>query len=176
MKAISFILALAWLGVNALLAQVDQSKADPAGATDGARRWEEMERDAHSRVWARVSYETNALGEAVASINSFVELQPGLHYREGDKWLASEAKMEILPDNAGAVAAKGQNKVIFPFEIKSRLVELALPATDLARRDTQWLRSRVWGLAYFGGATGKSVLLAEVKASEGQLVGDNTVL
>jgi hypothetical protein len=34
----------------------------------------------------------------------------------------------------------------------------------------------VWGLAYFDSSTGESVLLAEVKESEGQLVGDNVVV
>ena len=86
-----------------------------------------------------------------------------------DQWLESEAKVELLPNNAGATAAKGQHKVLFPPEIKVGLIELQTP-------DLQWMRSRVWGLAYFDEATGESVLLAEVKTSDGQIVGDNVVI
>lgn len=93
MKTNYLILALACFIANALPAQVDQSKTGPAGATDGSLRYAEVARDAHSRVWARVSYETNGLGEAIVTTISFVELQTGLHYREGDQWLASEAKI-----------------------------------------------------------------------------------
>jgi len=103
---------------------------EPVGV---ASSYEVVERDAHSRVWARVSYATNKLGEVTASTNSYTELATGIHYLEAGKWLESEAKIEILPNNAGAAASRGQHKAIFPLEIQSGVIELALPETDLAR-------------------------------------------
>lgn len=100
---------------------------------------------------------------------SYQELATGMHFKnERGEWEESKEEIEILPNNAGAIARKGQYKSIFPPEIKSGLIELQTT-------EGQWLRSRVWGLAYFDVATGESVLLAEVKESEGQLIGDNVV-
>lgn len=169
MKTSALVLSLAWFAVTTLSAQTAATAPasfEPVGVASG---YEVVERDAHSRVWARVGYETNALGVLTSRTNTFTELQTGLHYREGDQWLTSEAKIEVLPNNSGAVAARGQHRVIFPLEIKSGLIELAMP-------NNQWLRSRIWGLSYFVPATGQSVLLAEVKEREGVLVGDNTVV
>ena len=129
----------------------------------------EVERGPHHKVWERIEYEPSIFGKVVPHRRSYLELATGMHYRDGDRWLESEEKIEILPDNAGAIAAKGQHKAILPPEIKGGLVELNTP-------DNQWLRSRVWGLAYFDSSSGESVLLAEVKESEGQLVGDNVVI
>ena len=67
MKTTFFILVLTWFGVAALTAQVGGPKPGATDATDGSLRYEEIARDAHSRVWSRVSYETNVLGEAVAT-------------------------------------------------------------------------------------------------------------
>lgn len=167
MKTISNVLALVWLGLNALPAQTAQTNPSFEPAADGSIRYEEAERGPHHRVVATIRLETNELGEVTASTNSYTELTTCLHYREGDHWLPSEAKIEILPNNAGAAASKGQHKAIFPPEIKSGIIELQTP-------DNQWLRSRVWGLAYFDGTT--AVLIAEVKESEGQVVGDNVVM
>ena len=124
------------------------------------------ERGPHHKVFERVENETGIDGKVFPHPHTYQEMATGMHYREGDQWLESDAKIELLPNNAGATAAKGQHKVIFPPEIKAGLIELQTP-------DQQWMRSRVWGLAYFDAASGESVLLAEVKASTGQIVGDN---
>jgi len=126
------------------------------------------ERGPHHKVFERVENETGIDGKVFPHPHTYQEMATGMHYREGDQWLESDAKIELLPNNAGATAAKGQHKVIFPPEIKAGLIELQTP-------DQQWMRSRVWGLAYFDAASGESVLLAEVKASTGQIVGDNVV-
>jgi hypothetical protein len=128
-----------------------------------------IERGPHHRIWERTEYEMVSDDELIPHRHRYTELATGMHYREGDQWLESQEKIEILPNNAGAVAAKGQHKAIFPPEIKAGIIELQTP-------EGQWLRSRAWGLAYFDAATSESVLLAEVKESEGQLVGDNVVV
>ncbi len=121
-----------------------------------------IERGPHHRVWQQTALETNFAGQVITRTRSYTELTTGLHFLENGEWKESKAEIEILPNNAGAIAAKGQHKVIFPPEIKSGLIELQTP-------DGQWLRSRVWGLAYFDTSTSECVLLAEVKESDGQL-------
>ena len=128
------------------------------------------ERGAHHRVWERTADEIGPDGKPFPRKRSYTELSTGLHFRnERGEWEESKEEIEILPDNAGAIARNGQHKAIFPPEISTGLIELQTP-------EGQWLRSRVWGLAYFDAATGESVLLAEVKESEGQLVGNNVVV
>lgn len=128
------------------------------------------ERGAHHKVWERFEDEIGPDGKPFPRKRSYTELATGMHFKnERGEWEESKEEVEILADNAGAVARKGQHKAIFPPEIKSGLIELQTP-------DQKWMRSRVWGLAYFDSATGESVLLAEVKESEGTIVGDNVVL
>ncbi len=129
MKTPALMLALAGLALTPSFAQVAATAPALISPADVVSGYEVVERDAHSRVWARVSYVTNELGDVLVRTNSFVELQTGLHYRasDSDQWLASEAKIEILPKNAGAVAAKGQYQAILPPEIKSGIIELRLP-------------------------------------------------
>lgn len=168
MKNTSALMTLLILAVLPTFAQITQIKqADPNTIKESV--YAESERGAHHKVWERIEYEPTMDGKVAEHRRSYQELATGLHYREGDQWLESEAKIEILPNNAGAAASKGQHKAIFPPEIKSGLIELQTP-------DGQWLRSRVWGLAYFDASTGESVLLAEVQESEGQIMGDNVVV
>lgn len=128
------------------------------------------ERGPHHRVWERIEYERAPNGGVRAVPHRYEEVATGMHFKnEKGEWEESKEEIEILPDNAGAVAGKGQHKVIFPVDLKSGVIELQTP-------EGQWLRSQVWGLAYFDAATGESVLLAEVKASDGQVVGDNVVV
>lgn len=127
------------------------------------------ERGPHHKIWERIVYENAPDGKRTPRRHAFVELATGMHFKnEKGEWEESKEEIEILSSNAGAVATKGQHKVTFPVEIKSGLIELQTA-------DGQWLRSRVWGLAYYDTATGESVLLAEVKTSDGQLLGDNVV-
>lgn len=128
------------------------------------------ERGPHHKVWERIQYEPAMDGTLRPVPRRYEELATGMHFKnELGEWEESEAKIEILPNNAGAAASKGQHKAIFPVEIKSGIIELQTP-------EGQWLRSRVWGLAYFDSVSGESVLLAEVKESDGQVVGDNIVV
>jgi hypothetical protein len=129
-----------------------------------------VERGPHHRVWERVELVPAYDGRVVERRHRYEELATGMHFQnERGEWEESEEKIEILPGGAGAVAARGRHKAVFPPEIKSGLIEMQTP-------DGRWLRSRVWGLAYFDASSGESVLLAEVKESEGRLAGDNVVV
>jgi hypothetical protein len=164
MKTKLFVVGLGLLACRMACGQV----AGFGGAAD-REAYSISERGPHNKVWERMELVPTMDGRTAEQRHSYQELATGMHYREGDQWRESEAKIEILPNNAGAVAAKGQHKVIFPVELKTGIVELQTP-------DGQWLRSRIWGLAYFDDSTGESVLLAEVKASDGQLMGDNVIV
>jgi hypothetical protein len=134
------------------------------------RSYTEIQRGPHHKIWERIELVPAPGGRMVERKHSYTELATGLHFKnERGEWEESKEEIEILPNHAGAVARQGQHKAIFPVEISTGLIELQTP-------EGQWLRSRVWGLAYFDAATGDSVLLAEVKASDGQLVGDNAVV
>ena len=127
------------------------------------------ERGSHHKVWERTELVPAPDGQMMELKRSYTELATGMHFKnDKGEWEESEAKIDLLPNNAGAAASKGQHKAIFPPELKSGIIELQTP-------DGQWLRSRVWGVAYFDASSGESVLLAEVKESEGQLTGDNVV-
>jgi hypothetical protein len=163
MKTISAALGLLILSGVATFAQ---PKGRPAVNSDFAV----SERGPHHKVWQRIEQRPAPDGTMVDYLRSYEELATGLHFRNArGEWEDSREEIEILPSNAGAIASRGQHRAIFPPEIKSGLIELQMP-------NGQWLRSRVWGLAYFDSSSGASVLLAEVKSSDGQVVGDNVVV
>jgi RHS repeat-associated protein len=138
--------------------------------SDQEARFSISERGAHHKTWERIEYEPGLGGKLIPRRHVYQELATGMHYQdEKEQWLESEAKIEILPDNTGAVANKGQHKVIFPPDVYDGQIELNLP-------DSSWLRSRVLGLSYLDTESGRSVLIAEITNSVGEIHGDNVVL
>ncbi len=126
------------------------------------------ERGPHHRVWERQEVETSPLGMTVERRISYLELETGMHYWEQGQWKETQAEIEITADHA--VAAKGGHKVIFaPNLTDAEVIFLETP-------DGKQLRSRILGLSYFDSASGKAVLIAEVKSSEGQVLPPNHVI
>ena len=74
-----------------------------------------------------------------------------------------------MPNGAGAAASKGQHKSFFPPNLLGGQIELNTP-------DGKWLRSQVLGLAFFDSASGKSVLISEIKSSRGEVHQPNVVM
>ena len=85
------------------------------------------------------------------------------------KWI--EASDEIEIDKDGAFARKSQHQVSFAANLND-----PLGAIDMRTPDGKRMRSRVVGLAYTETDTGKSVFIAEVKDSQGVVLGRNQVL
>jgi hypothetical protein len=111
---------------------------------------------------------TNEWGQPFESISRFVEVQTGLHYQTPRGWEPTEAVVEPIP--GGAQAVRGPHTVKFPLNLHVKgSVELRLPEGGR-------LRSHVLGLSYYDAATGRSVLLAEVRDCEGELLPPNIVL
>jgi hypothetical protein len=78
-------------------------------------------------------------------------------------------KQEIRLENDSAIADYGLLKVYFPADITESPITIITP-------DGRKLQCRATFLALLDNATGKSVLLGQVRKSEGQLVGDNSVI
>src|SRR5581483_11754068 len=129
------------------------------------------ERGPHHRVWHAVQQQTNEFGDVVVVTNqAYVELGGGMHYRNArGEWIEADETIEILP-NGGAAARHGPHRVFFSGNLNTP------GAIVLETPDGKRMRSHVLGLSYFDAASGKSVLIAEVKASDGQLYPPNVVV
>ncbi len=140
------------------------SLAQPAQATV-------VERGPHHRAVQTPRTERDERGELIVLTNSHVELATGLHYRDSatGQWQESSGAFEVTAEGH-ALARRGQHKVILAPNINSaRSVDLLMP-------DGNRLVSNPMGLSFFDRASGKNVLIAEVKDCIGELVASNIVV
>ncbi|HEY6228828.1 MAG TPA: hypothetical protein VI282_17040, partial [Verrucomicrobiae bacterium] len=108
-------------------------------------------------------------GTTRVETNSYVHLEVGLNRKDKiGHWAASTDQIELL--DGGAVARGGQHQVTFAPNLTDEW------PIDLIGPDGQTLRSRALGLGYFDAASGKSVIIAEVKDSKGFLLGRNQII
>jgi hypothetical protein len=126
------------------------------------------ERGPHHRVWSCVTWHTNAPGAGEAQTNSYTELATGLHFFQDGQWVESREEIAVVAE--GAVARAGQHKVNFAANLATA------GAVDLELPDGQRLRSHVPGLSYFDASSGKSVVIAEVRETAGELQPPNVLL
>ncbi|MBI3192549.1 MAG: hypothetical protein HYZ36_07785, partial [Pedosphaera parvula] len=101
-------------------------------------------------------------GSATVQTNTYTQLETGLSYLDGTgQYRDAVAEFEVVP--GAAVAQRTQHKVVLAANANTdEAVELWMP-------DGEKLVSHVLGLGYFDRATGKSVVIAELKDSEGVL-------
>lgn len=147
-----------------LLTDADAKLAERSG------QWRVKQRSAHETEWYSVRYRTNVgTGKVTASTNSYVELATGLNRFEAatGKWVESKEQIEIVP--GGAIARKGQHQVAFAANINTA------GAIQTTAPDGKVLRSHVLGLAYTDAATGESVLIAGLRDSIGEVVGNQVI-
>jgi hypothetical protein len=85
----------------------------------------------------------------------------------GSGWSRKE---KIESSSEGAVARQGQHQVIFANNLNTS------GAIDQQTPDGKRLRSNILGLSYYDNTTGKSVQIALVQDSQGELISDNQVL
>lgn len=91
-----------------------------------------------------------------------------MHYFEKGQWSETKEEIEIVENRA--VATKGPHKVSFAANINSPVsVEVLTP-------DNTRLKIRPLGLAYYDFHTVTNILIAELKDSEGLVVGANQVV
>jgi hypothetical protein len=128
-----------------------------------------VERGPHHRVWQRTVAETQPDGSVAERVSSYTELASGLHYQnERGEWTESKEEIEIF--QGAAVARQGPHSVIFAAQLNSP------GAIDLLSPDGKRFRSHVLGLAYTDSASGKSVMIAEVKDSIGAVLPPHQVV
>ena len=145
-----------------------QSQPGPVDATtaDRSSALQIGEVGEHHRVWQRVTVETDRYDNKIYRTNAaYTELETGMNVRQRDgSYVAASDEIEIVKD--GAVARKGRHQVSFAVNCNSPVAVRMLTA------DGKLLESRILGLAFTDKSTGKSVLIAEIKDADGQLLMD----
>ncbi|HEY1718020.1 MAG TPA: Ig-like domain-containing protein [Verrucomicrobiae bacterium] len=160
------VLAQAQMAINSTAASAPVSSQPPAGKVVG---YQVSERGANYRNWQKIIQTTDAQGNIILQTNSaYVELASGLNYWAGNQW--NESKEEIDGYAGGAIAQYGQHKVIFANNLNTA------GAIDLQTPDGKELKSHILGLSYLDTASGKSVMIAQVKDCQGQIVSSNQVI
>ncbi len=99
-----------------------------------------------------------------------MELATGLNYQDSTTghWLPAREQIGGYP--GGAIGQTTQHKVIFANNLNSA------GAVSVLMPDGQELQSSILGLSYYDTASGKSVLIAQIKDCQGQIVGRNQVV
>jgi Bacterial Ig domain len=166
---IQILTGILLVGIQQLI--VAQSLIPPADATNMVVGHQIGKQGADYRVWQKIVRTTDASGNTILTTNNaVVELATGLNYKDSatGQWLPSKEEIDSYP--GGAIAQYGQHKVIFANNLNTA------GAIDLQMSNGQELKSDVLGLSYYDTASGKSVLIAEIKDSQGQIVDSNQVV
>ena len=129
-----------------------------------------VERGANHRVWQKAETIEHEDGSQEEVIHAYTELGSGLHYWDEDAGAWGDSRAVIEPYQGGAVAQFGQQKVIFSNNLNT------LGSIHILAPDGVNLKASVLGLGYFDSLSGKSVILAELKNSIGEQVGDDQIL
>ncbi len=125
------------------------------------------ERGPNHRVWRRITSVTNKLGEVSFETNGgYTELATGLYHLVDGQWVESSDAIQITPE--GGVATNAQHQVTFAANINT------VGAVHLTTPDGKHLRSHILGLSYLDSVTGQYVLIAQLKDSTGQIVGQGS--
>lgn len=127
-----------------------------------------VERGPHHRVWERIITETLPDGIVAERKSAYTELATGLHYLKDGEWTESKEEIEIF--QGAAAARQGQHQVIFAANLHSP------GAIDLLAPDGKRFRSHILGLAYTDAASGRSVMIADVKDSIGAVLPPNQLI
>jgi hypothetical protein len=127
-----------------------------------------VERGRDHTTWERYRFEKNRTGRIFVQTNRVVELETGSRYLQNGRWLESTEDIQLVEN--GAVATNGPHKVGFTADISSRVpVAVTTP-------DNTTLKIRPLGLAYYDFHADKYVVIAELKAAEGMVLGNNQVI
>jgi hypothetical protein len=173
MKKIAAIFTAAALLSPIVCAQVEQPNATPLDSVQqvgppGNNAFAITEAGPHHRRWSKMSQIAMADGSLRTVTNSYVELAIGLNRLDANnRWTPAAAMFEII--NGAAVARGTAHQVILTSPTDTLPVDVLTP-------DGQRLSSRVLGISYYSAMTGKSVLIAEPRQSQGKFVPPNRVI
>ncbi len=106
-----------------------------------------------------------------SQVSRYTEWATGLNYfnPSSGQWEESQPHFEITTDG-NAIASKTQYPVAVAANLNSQV------AINVLSPDNKRFQSRVLGLSYFDPISGKSVLIAEVKDSIGEVVAPDTII
>jgi hypothetical protein len=121
-----------------------------------------VEQGANHRVVQNVSWIRLASGELRPRTNSYTELATGMAHPFNGKLVESSPEIQTTPN--GAQAINGLHQVKFQGNINSA------GAIDVTLPDGQHLVSNPLGICYLDKASGKSVMLAELKDAQGEIL------
>jgi fibronectin type 3 domain-containing protein len=99
---------------------------------------------------------------------SYTQLETGLNYFEGSRWRKSKEVIELI-DGYG-VARRCKHIVIFKPNANT------VAALEIIPDHGREIMTHVLGLSYFDAASGQSVLLADMKDSQGELIWPNQIV
>jgi len=125
----------------------------------------------HHSVWTWTTTDSDELGQPVTNEHSYIEVATALNFLSPvtQQYERSVEAFDLTREGY-FVALRGQHRVIIAGNIN------AGGSVDLELSDGQRLRSNPMGIAFFSPATGRNVLLAEVKDCPGELAEPNVVL
>src|ERR1035438_5040994 len=174
MKTSSIVLACLTLTLVGLKAQ-NASPATAGQSTGNApalpppTAYHVVERGANHKTWQRETFEPGPQGQVVTHLHKFKELANGMHFKDAQgKW--EESQEQITAFAGGAIAQQSQYQVIFANNLNSA------GAIDQQTPDLKRLRSNILGLAYRDRATGRTVVIAQIQDSPGELISANQVI
>lgn len=123
----------------------------------------------HHRIVNTVREVVRPDGFTALTTNRYVQLEPGLNRLERDHWVPAQEGLEVVGDS---VVSRGTaHRVIWAANTKAGLglLDIELPGGER-------LRGGCIGLSYYDSASGRSVMLAEIKESTAELHQPNMVL
>ena len=148
------------LGQDAQLARTPVAEAPQIAVVDVG---------AHHRIYGRITTVTNAATKTVHSKTNiaYTEMATGLNYQDAQgNWVEATENIEITQD--GGQAVHGQSQAYFPKNVNGSLMRYVTP-------DGVALNFKLLGLSYQD-ASGKSVLFAQLKDSNGILLSSSNVV
>ena len=176
--SVSFALGWAVLLTSACTAQVvlqpinaGSGVATPPGPGNSDQIYDQsaVKGPHHKReVWTR--QEVDRHGKPILRTYRYTTVSPNLNRWDTttSQWIDTAPDIELV--QGAAIARKTAHQVIFAANARSAA------AIDLLTSDNVRLRSHVLALEYYDRASGKSVLIAQVKDSIGQLAPPNRIV
>jgi hypothetical protein len=144
------------LAVTAVFAQ---TAAQPAYASEA---YTVAERGPNHQVWVNATAEPDPTGSVRWRTNRYTEMKTGLGHLVQDQWLLSTPELRIT--STGVEGTNTQHSLAILGNINSA------GAVDLTMPNGQHLTSAILGLAFEEKSSGKSVMIATIKDSQGLLL------
>lgn len=130
-----------------------------------------IERGPNHSVVQRLSTSRDTDGTWTTQTNSWTQLEDGLNYWDPDTGQWEESREEILLDRVGAVAARGQHRVLFSPNANDPTGAVDFEVARKAR-----FRASLLALRYFDPISGRDAIIAMAKDAQGELLPPNQVI